>query len=404
MLVHGGGSLYLLELLDRLNAEPGFHCEVVTLADGPLREDLEGRGIPVHITDGFPVTSVERYEGHMAELVAWAAAGGFNAVLANTLASFAGADLAGRLEVPCVWAVHESFTLSMFWQTSFEPGTLHPHPRSRAEQALRDSAAVVFEAEATRRLFLEDADPARLITIPYGIEVDAIDSARVSAKHERTRLREERGIDLDARVLLCLGSIEPRKSQAMLAAAFAEIASTHPDAQLVIVGETDHAYSAAYTQALHAYVRRAGLEQRVRVEPVTSDPYSWHALADLLVCASDVESLPRAILEAMAFGTPVLSTRVFGVPELIDDGQTGYLCEMRDLGDLARALDRVLSAPEHELQQVAAAASRRVRARHDPARYADSIAALVAGLVRDPSALPAELLAPSEVGTASDVA
>src|SRR4051794_37705717 len=188
LLVHGGGSLYLVELLARLQAEHGFRCEVVTLADGPLREELERRGIQVHITDGFPVMSVERYEGHMAELVAWAAAGGFNAVLANTLASFAGADLASRLQVPCVWAVHESFTLPMFWHTSFEPGSLHPYPRSRAEQALRDSAAVVFEAEATRRLFLADADPARLLTLPYGIELDTIDTARTGT--HRASLRE----------------------------------------------------------------------------------------------------------------------------------------------------------------------------------------------------------------------
>ena len=54
--------------------------------------------------------------------------------------------------------------------------------------------------------------------------------------------------------------------------------------------------------------------------------------------------MPRVILEAMAFGTPVVSTRVFGVPELIEHGHTGYLCEMRDLDDLARTLDRVLAA------------------------------------------------------------
>src|SRR3954468_2392960 len=127
MLVHGGGSLYLLQLLSRLNRERGFECEVVSLADGPLRAEFEALGIPVHLTDGFPVTSLERYEGNMAELVAWAAAGGFDAVLANTLASFAGADLAPRLKVPCIWAVHESFPLPMFWHTAYEPGALHPY-------------------------------------------------------------------------------------------------------------------------------------------------------------------------------------------------------------------------------------------------------------------------------------
>jgi glycosyltransferase involved in cell wall biosynthesis len=130
-------------------------------------------------------------------------------------------------------------------------------------------------------------------------------------------------------------------------------------------------------------VEAHGLADRVRIEPVTDDPYSWHAVADLLVCASDIESLPRVILEAMAFGTPVLSTRVYGVPELIEDGRTGYLCEMRDTAALAAALDRVLGAAPDELASVARAASERVRKRHDPERYAARLAGLLTDLATE---------------------
>jgi D-inositol-3-phosphate glycosyltransferase len=391
MLTYGGGSLYLFELLRRLIREPGFHCEVVALADGPLRAELEEIGIPVHVTDGFPVTSVARYEGHLAELLAWSATRGFNAVFVNTLGAFVGGDLATRLGIPAVWAVHESFTLPMFWFTAYPPGALHPYARARGERALRRASAVVFEAEATRRLFLAHAEAERLLTLPYGIELGAIDEAARSGGREETRRRL--GIDEDARILLSLGTIEPRKSQAMLAAAFAQIAGRHPRARLVLVGETSDAYAAGYRAALREYVARAGLEDRVRVEPVTDSPYDWHAVADVLVCASDIESLPRVILEAMAFGTPVLSTRVYGVPELIDDGRTGYLCEVRDLADLARGLDRVLSASGEELREVGRAASDHVHARHDPAAYAERMMALLSGLVSDPRALPGDALA-----------
>jgi glycosyltransferase involved in cell wall biosynthesis len=196
-------------------------------------------------------------------------------------------------------------------------------------------------------------------------------------------------------VVLCLGSIEPRKSQTLLAQAFAQIADRHPDAVLALVGATDDEYCAAYRAALREYVARTGNGERIRIEPVTGDPYRWHTAADVLACASDVESLPRVILEAMAFGTPVVSTRVFGVPELIEDGRTGYLCEMRDLDALAAALDRVLGAPADELRAVGAAASEHVRGRHDPAAYADSVLRLLRGLAADPEARPADLLAPA---------
>ena len=390
MLTYGGGSLFLAELLQRLARRPGLSCELVSLADGPLRQELEDSGIPVHITDGFPVTSVGRYEGHMAELLAWSASRGFNAALVNTLGAFAGADLATRLRIPALWAVHESFPLPLFWHTAYPPGALHPYVRARAEQALRKTAGVIFEAEATRRLFLDDADPDRLVTLPYGIEVDAIDLAHATLRRAETRRRL--GIADNARVLLCLGSIEARKAQAMLAQAFAQIAKRHPRAELVLVGETDDAYCAGYRRALHEYVARSGLGGRVRIEPVTGDPYAWHAVADALVCASDVESLPRVIMEAMAFGTPVLSTRVFGVPELIEDGRTGFLCDMRDLADLAAALDRVLSSSAEELAAISEAASARVRERHDPARYAGQVWKLLTGLVAEPNGLPGALL------------
>jgi glycosyltransferase involved in cell wall biosynthesis len=285
----------------------------------------------------------------------------------------------------------------MFWHAAYGQGSLHPYARARAEEALASAAAVVFPAEATRQLFLDDADPQRLAAIPYGIELEAIDAAaRAPDRHE---LRRRLKVPAEAEVVLCLGSIEPRKSQAMLAAAFAQIAERHPRAQLALVGATEDAYCADYRSALREFVRRSGLDTRVRIEPVTDDPYSWHAVADVLVCASDIESLPRVIVEAMAFGTPVLSTRVFGVPELIDDGRTGFLCDMRDTADLAAGLDRVLGAPAHELAAVTRAAAEHARRRHDPSAYAATMASLLRAVAVNPRALPHDVLA---VGGAPD--
>jgi D-inositol-3-phosphate glycosyltransferase len=391
VLAHGGASLYLLELLRRLSRDHGFECELVALTDGPLRERFEQAGIPVHLSDGFPVTTLERYEGNVAELLAWSAAGSFDVALVNTLGSFVGGNVAGRLGIPALWSVHESFPLPMFWHTAYEPGVLHPYVRAQAEQALAEAAAVVFPAEATRRLFTGDADPERLVTIPYGVELEEIDRAP-----DRSAARRLLGIAPDAQLVLCLGSIEPRKSQAMLATAFAAIAERHPRAQLALVGATEDAYCADYRVALHEFVTRTGLGQRIRIEPVTEDPYSWHAAADALVCASDIEALPRAVVEAMVSGTPVLSTRVFGVPELIDDAGTGYLCDTRDAASLAAGLERVLNAPAHELTAVTQAAARHARARHDPTAYAATMAALLRATAAAPQALPWDALAALE--------
>jgi glycosyltransferase involved in cell wall biosynthesis len=98
----------------------------------------------------------------------------------------------------------------------------------------------------------------------------------------------------------------------------------------------------------------------------------------------------------MVFGTPVLSTRVFGAPELIDDGRTGYLCEMRDMGSLADGLQRVLSAPANELAGVTRAAAQHARTRHDPEAYAATMARLLRGIAVDPRALPRDVLGDAE--------
>jgi D-inositol-3-phosphate glycosyltransferase len=389
-LVHGGASLYLYELLRRFTAGYGFECSVVALEDGPLRPELEAIGIPVHLTDGFPVRQADRYECALAELLAWAAPQGFNVAFVNTLGCFSGVEIARRLAIPSVWAIHESFGLSQFWLTAFTPGTLDPYVPARATRSLRDAAAVVFPAEATRRLYLPCADADRLITEPYGVELADVDGAL--AGHAREEVRRGLGIPDGAKMILCLGTIEPRKSQAMLVEAFAAIADRHPEAMLVLVGETQASWCADYVEGIREYVARAGLGARVRIEPVTPRPYPWHLASDVYACASDVESLPRSVVEAMVFERPVVSTRVFGVPELVEDGRTGFLCDLRDAADLARRLDDALSAGTDELRSVTSAAAARARSVHDPERSAARMSRLLTRLAADPAADPRRAL------------
>src|SRR5262249_17331589 len=126
---------------------------------------------------------------------------------------------------------------------------------------------------------------------------------------------------------------------------------------------------------------------------VVPEPYEWYASADLLVCPSDVESLPRCVLEAMAFEVPVLATEVFGLPELIKDGENGYLCPPCDLTALTVALERVLSEQPEKRRAVARKGASLVRRRHDSHGYAEAYLRLMRGLVQNPNAKPRDLLA-----------
>jgi D-inositol-3-phosphate glycosyltransferase len=363
----GGAQLYLLDLLRQLVEEGSIRPTVVSALDGILREQLEELGIPVHISSLVPLDDLSSHIGRVEELTAWMDGRDFEAVFVNTATAFAfpGAEAAADLGIPAVWAIHESFPPAVLWSN------LHPQIRRRAESALDEAALAIFEADATRRLFEPPLREGRGVVLPYGLDFGPIDAAR--AAFDRAAARREAGIPEDAEVILCVGTIEPRKAQLPLAQAFGSIAAAHPRARLVFVGARDDQDS----EALADFVAASGLGDRVELVPVTPDVHPWYQLADLLVCASDIESLPRTVLEAMAFETPVLATNVFGLPELIDDGETGWLCEPRDMPALAAALDRALNSSPEERRRIGRASRELVVSRHDLETYGRKVAKLL---------------------------
>jgi D-inositol-3-phosphate glycosyltransferase len=366
-LTLGGAQLYLLDLLRELVRTETASFTLVSSIDGPLRAEVETLGIPVHITSLAPYDDLSSHIGRVDELAAWSEARGVDAVLVNTATAWTipGAEAATAAGIPVVWAIHESFPLSVLLRD------FAPEVRKRAERTLAGASSLVFEAEATKRLYEPVAGAERCTMLPYGLDLGPIDAHR--AEFDGEAARREAGIPVDADLIACVGTVEPRKAQAMLAQAFDLIAAKHPAAWVAFVGGRDD----ANTKALERYIESSPQGERMRVIPVTPDVEAWYGMADLLVCASDIESVPRTVLEAMAWETPVLGTRVFGLPELIDDGETGWLCEPRDLPALAAGLDRVLSLPPEERRRVGAAGRPLVAERHSLKRYGGEIAALL---------------------------
>jgi glycosyltransferase involved in cell wall biosynthesis len=384
-LDYGGGQLWLEELLKQAGAGSRFACTVISFKDGPLRETAERRGIAVHITDEPPVDDVERYEGRITELAALVAGGGHNIALVNTAHVFSGADVAARLSLPTVWAVHESFTPPVLMTIAFaapmDPGVL-----DAARSAMEAADALVFEAAATRDLYADWAKPGHSVVVPYGVDTGEIRKyAQAVSRHVA---RAEVDVRPESRMILVMGTIEQRKAQTRIAQAFARIADDLPEWELVFVGDTKSEYS----RALRRYIRAAELTDRCRIAPIDRDAYRWYRGADLLLSASDVESLPRSMLEAMCFGVPVVAASVFGVPELVRDGETGFLFEPNDLDALVAALRRVLALDASELTRVGDAGQRHVLEHYDSSGYADQLLRLCQGLLESPGGSPEDIL------------
>lgn len=138
-------------------------------------------------------------------------------------------------------------------------------------------------------------------------------------------------------VLLSVGNLVPLKGHALCIDALVALADQWPDAQLLIVGRGPE------EQALRRHAEERGVAARVRlvgaVEQATLP--RWYSAADVLLLASSREGWPNVLLEAMACGTPVVATRVGGVPEVVQGLVAGRLAERRDgqaLADAVRAL------------------------------------------------------------------
>ena len=159
---------------------------------------------------------------------------------------------------------------------------------------------------------------------------------------QRARVRAELGLD-DSWILLgTIGSVIPRKGILYLVRALPQVLAAAPRTRLAIINEGGFK---GYTAKVRATIRRLGLENHVLwLGPGNHVPRLLPAL-DLYVLPSLEESLPMAVLEAMATGLPVVATSVGGVPECILPGETGVLVPPADCAALGGAVVRLLKDP-----------------------------------------------------------
>jgi glycosyltransferase involved in cell wall biosynthesis len=161
------------------------------------------------------------------------------------------------------------------------------------------------------------------------------------------------------RRVVAMGRLTHQKGFDRLIAAFALIASRHPDWDLTIFGEgPDRA-------TLEAQLRAAGLVGRVTLPGVTSEPERELAASHIMAFPSRYEGFPNALAEGLAAGLPAVGYRnVSGVEDLIADGETGFLVkEDAAVDGLAAALQRLIEGAELRKQMGA-------RARVHVARWA----------------------------------
>jgi glycosyltransferase involved in cell wall biosynthesis len=163
--------------------------------------------------------------------------------------------------------------------------------------------------------------------------------------------------------LICAGTLWPIKGQAQLVSALAHSNLDRSRYQFILIGQSH----SRYAEALSRKIARHQLDDCVRLVPYCPDLRPWWCAADAAVCSSESESMSASVLEAMAFGLPVLACSVGGNPEVVVDDLTGWLCEPNDLGALIAGIQRMSEAPSDVVRRLGQQATVLVRREHDRA-------------------------------------
>jgi glycosyltransferase involved in cell wall biosynthesis len=172
--------------------------------------------------------------------------------------------------------------------------------------------------------------PQRVVRIPHGVAVPAVDSSVAAA------LRESLGL-AGARVIGIIARLSDVKGHRYLVEAFAKVHAQFPETRLLIIGEGPE------EQRIRELSAARNLKDFVVMRASIDETATALTMMEMFVLPSLNEGLGLALMEAMAAGVPCVGSAVGGIRSLIHDGKTGLLVPPQDERALAQAMISLLS-------------------------------------------------------------
>ena len=206
---------------------------------------------------------------------------------------------------------------------------------------------VAVSSEIKRELVRHGATPELITVVLNGIDHRAFCRDRSRESQCRSMWNLHPG-DL---VLGAVGRLEPQKRFDVLVDVFGQLFAADPRLRLLIAGE------GSLRPALEQQIRARGLDKVCRLVGQITDMSALHHALDLFVQSSDYEGTPNSVLEAMAFGTPVVATSAGGTAELVSHGVHGLIVPTNQPDRLRRAIDQAFKSGGETRERAA-------RARH----------------------------------------
>lgn len=218
-------------------------------------------------------------------------------------------------------------------------------------------ACISHFARSQAMLFSEQTDWPKLRIVHCGVRVNSYCRPVQSVAKKR---------------VLFIGRLDAVKGATLLVDAFGRVRERHPGATLTIVGD-GHA-----RQSLKVQARELGLDAAFLGFQPQDAVAKCLQEADILALPSFAEGVPVVLMEAMASGIPVIASRIAGIPELVEDGVSGFVIPPGDIETLTNRLDALLSDPPLRIR-MGEAGRAKVEAEFDIDRESAWLADLFAG-------------------------
>ncbi|MEK3853373.1 N-acetyl-alpha-D-glucosaminyl L-malate synthase BshA [Cytobacillus sp. FSL H8-0458] len=159
---------------------------------------------------------------------------------------------------------------------------------------------------------------------------------RIYRKTDSLYLKEEYGINAGEKVIIHVSNFRSVKRVPDVVKAFAKISEEVPS-KLLLVGDGPE------MSVICRLVNDLKLKDKVLFLGKQDNVEELYSISDLMLLLSEKESFGLVALEAMACGVPCIGTNVGGIPEVISDGKTGYICALGDITDISRKAIKLLT-------------------------------------------------------------
>ena len=310
----------------------------------------------IHLPGGPEETGVGELFGHLPqfleELRSFQKEQGIEYEVVHShywLSAWIGQRFSQGLHIPHVVTFH---TLGLIKMQS-RAGEVEPEERPLTERAamLKADRIIAFsghERDAMARLY--GADPKKVRLVPCGVDLGKFRPL------DQKEAREQLGLNGE-KVLLFVGRVEPLKGLDLLVETAAQLEAGEEKVRMMVVGgggpgepETDRVRRLAEERQVDGMIEFVG---RVDHDEL---PLYYNA-ADVCIVPSYYESFGLVALESMACGTPVVASRVGGLPTIVHHGHTGYLKSWRCPEAFANSVEMIFASTD--LQESMGSAARR---------------------------------------------